>query len=77
MKSIAFKSNIENNRIPVPEKHFADLKDMNLKDVRVIVLMEELEEFDDAAFNEFAKQFFNKYAANLENIKKMIDKNKV
>ncbi len=77
MKSIAFKSKIENNKIPVPEKHFADLKDMNLKDVRVIVMIEELEEFDDSAFNEFAQQFFKKYASNLERIKSMIDNNKI
>jgi hypothetical protein len=76
MKSIAFKSKVELNKIPIPEKHFADLKDMNLKDVRVIVLMEELEEFDDSAFNEFTNQFFKKYAANLERIKSMIDNSK-
>jgi len=76
MKSIAFKSKIENNRIPVPDKHFGDLKDMNLKDVRVIVLMEELEEFDDDAFKEFARLFFKKYASNLEKIKSMIDNSK-
>ncbi len=77
MKSIAFKSQIENNKIPIPTKHFADLKDMNLKDVRVIVLIEELEEFDDSAFNEFAQQFFKKYASNLDRIKSMIDNSKV
>ncbi len=77
MKSIAFKSTIENNKIPVPAKHFADLKDMNLKDVRVIVMIEEIEEFDDSAFNEFTKQFFKKYASNLERIKSMIDNSKV
>ncbi len=76
MKSIAFKSKIENNKIPVPDSMFADLKDMNLKDVRVIVLMEELEEFDDAAFKEFSSQFFKKYASNLEKIKSMIDNTK-
>lgn len=73
MKSLAFKSKIENNKIPVPETMFADLKDMNLKEVRVIVLMEELDEFDDDAFKEFARQFFKKYASNLDRIKKMID----
>lgn len=73
MKSIAFKSKIENNKIPVPETMFADLKDMNLKEVRVIVMMEEQEEFDDHAFNKFAETFFKKYASNLEKIKQMID----
>jgi hypothetical protein len=77
MKSIAFKSKIENNKIPVPENLFADLKDVNLKEVRVIVMMEEVEEFDDAAFNEFASHFFKKYASNLAKIKQMIDNSKV
>lgn len=76
MKSIAFKSKIENNKIPIPENYFGDLKDKNLKEVRVIVLMEELEEFDDKAFKEFSRQFFKKYASNLESIKKMIDNSK-
>ncbi len=76
MKSIAFKSKIENNKIPVPEGNFADLKDMNLKEVRVIVLMEEVEEFDDEAFEEFTKQFFKKYSSNLDRIKQMLDNTK-
>lgn len=76
MKSIAFKSKIENNKIPVPESMFADLKEMNLKEVRVIVLMEEQEEFDDVAFKEFSAQFFKKYASNLERIRGMIDNTK-
>jgi hypothetical protein len=75
MKSIAFKSKIENNKIPIPEKLFGELKDVNLKQVRVIVMMEEIEEFDDEAFNHFASQFFKKYASNLEKIKNMIDNN--
>ncbi len=77
MKSIAFKSKVENNKIPIPENLFADLKDMNLKEVRVIVLMEELEEFDDEAFDKFASTFFKKYASNLEKIKHMIDNSKL
>lgn len=76
MKSIAFKSKIENNKLAIPEKLFADMKDVNTKEVRVILLMEELEEFDDAAFKEFAHQFFKKYASNLERIKNMIDNSK-
>ncbi len=76
MKSLAFKSKIENNKITLPEKLFGEIKDMNHKDVRVILLMEEIEEFDDNAFNEFSKLFFQKYASNLEKIKKMIDNNK-
>ena len=76
MKSLAFKSKIENNKIALPDNLFGEIKDMNHKDVRVILLMEEIEEFDDNAFNEFSKLFFQKYASNLEKIKKMIDNNK-
>jgi hypothetical protein len=73
MKSIAFKSKIENHKIPVPENLLVEIKDHNPREVRVIVLMEEVEEFDDNAFKEFASMFFRKYASNLEKIKKMID----
>jgi hypothetical protein len=73
MKSFAFKSKIEDNAIVVPEHLAKDLKDMNTGEVRVILLVEDIAEFDDAAFKEFAAQFFRKYASNLEQIKKMID----
>jgi len=47
---------------------------MNNKDVRVILLMEEVDEFDETAFKEFAKIFFTKYAYNLDSFKKLIEK---
>lgn len=72
MKTFAFKSQLENNKIPVPDKFFAEMKNLNNKEVRVILLMEEVNEFDDDAFNEFARQFFSKYASNLDAIKNMI-----
>jgi hypothetical protein len=76
MKSLAFKSKIENNKIEVPENILPELKDVNTKEIRVILLVEEMAEFDDAAFKQFAAQFFKKYASNMEQIKKMIDNNK-
>jgi len=72
MKTFAFKSKVENNKIDVPDSMFAEMQNLNNKEIRVIVLMEELEEFDDAAFKEFTKIFFKKYASNLETIKNMI-----
>ena len=72
MKTFAFKSKIENSKIDVPDAMFAEMENLNNKEVRVIVMMEELEEFDDAAFKEFTKMFFKKYASNLEAIKNMM-----
>jgi hypothetical protein len=76
MKSFAFKSKIENNVIVVPKHLESDLKHLNTGEVRVILLVEEMAEFDDAAFKEFASQFFKKYESNLDQIKKMIDNSK-
>ena len=76
MKSLAFKSKIENNKIDLPENLFSEIKDLNHKEVRVILLMEEIDEFDENAFKEFSKLFFKKYASNLEKIKKMIENTK-
>ncbi len=72
MKTFAFKSKLENNKVPVPEHLFAELEEMNNREVRVILLMEEPDEFDDEAFNDFASQFFSKYANNLDAVKKLL-----
>jgi chemotaxis protein CheY-P-specific phosphatase CheC len=76
MKTLAFKSKVENNKIFIPDEMFAEIKDMNHKDVRVILLMEETDEFNEEAFKEFAKIFFTRYATNLESFKKLIEKSK-
>jgi len=76
MKTLAFKSKVENNKISIPDEMFAQIKDMNQKDVRVILLMEETGEFNEAAFKEFAKIFFTRYATNLESFKKLIEQSK-
>ena len=74
MKTLAFKSRVENNKISLPDELFGEWQEMNNKDVRVILLMEEVDEFDEAAFKEFAKLFFTKYAYNLDSFKKLIEK---
>ncbi len=76
MKTLAFKSKVENNKISIPDEMFAKIKDMNQKDVRVILLMEETGEFNEEAFKEFAKIFFTRYATNLESFKKLIEQSK-
>ena len=76
MKTLAFKSKVENNKISIPDEMFAQVKDMNQKDVRVILLMEETGEFNEEAFKEFAKIFFTRYATNLESFKKLIEQSK-
>jgi len=76
MKTLAFKSKVENNKISIPDEMFAQVKDMNQKDVRVILLMEETGEFNEEAFKEFAKIFFTRYATNLESFKKLIEQTK-
>lgn len=76
MKTLAFKSRVENNKLTIPDEMFAQIKDMNNKDVRVILLMEETGEFNEEAFKEFAKIFFSRYATNLESFKKLIEQTK-
>jgi hypothetical protein len=76
MKTLAFKSRVENNKLTIPDEMFAQIKDMNHKEVRVILLMEETGEFNEEAFKEFAKIFFTRYATNLESFKKLIEQTK-
>lgn len=76
MKTYAFKSKIENHKIPVPENFFADLQNLEGKDVRVILLAEESSEFNEEAFKEFTKYFFQKYSNNIDTIKKIINNTK-
>ncbi|MBW6477792.1 MAG: hypothetical protein K0B37_00060 [Bacteroidales bacterium] len=76
MKTIAFKSKVENNKLSIPDEMFAKIKDMNQKEVRVILLMEETGEFNEEAFKEFAKIFFTRYATNLKSFKELIEKSK-
>ena len=73
MKTLAFKSTVENNKLFIPDEMFAEMKDMNHKEVRVILMMEEAGEFDEEAFKEFARLFFTKYAKNIESFKKLIE----
>ncbi|MFP4288999.1 MAG: hypothetical protein ACOC2E_06925 [Bacteroidota bacterium] len=76
MKTYAFKSTIENNKIQIPETFFADMQHMNGKEVRVILLAEDSSEFNEEAFKEFTKYFFHKYSNNIETIKNIVNNTK-
>ncbi|MFW5757371.1 MAG: hypothetical protein ACOCYO_01695 [Bacteroidota bacterium] len=76
MKTYAFKSTIENNKIRIPETFFADMENINGKEVRVILLAEESSEFNEEAFKEFTKYFFQKYSSNIETIKNIVNNTK-
>lgn len=63
MKALEFKSKIKNNRILIPSKIQSELKSNRDKDVRVIVLMDDSEIYDDLAFQQSTqKQFLQGYA---------------
>ncbi len=63
MRALEFKSKIKNNQILIPLKIQSELKNKQDKDVRVIVLLDDMEMYDDAVFQESAQsQFLKGYA---------------
>lgn len=63
MKTLEFKSKIKNNHIKLPKKIQAELKENQDKDIRVIVLIEDLGIEEDKLFQQTAKrEFLNGYA---------------
>ena len=63
MRSLEFKSKIKNNQIMIPLKMQSELKNKQDKDVRVIVLIDDLETYDDIIFQQTTQsQFLNGYA---------------
>jgi hypothetical protein len=63
MKAIEFKSKIKNNQIQIPKKAQSELKTNKDKDVRVIVLIDDTEIYDNIVFQESARdQFLKGYA---------------
>jgi len=63
MRAIEFKSKIKNNRISIPTRVQSELKVNQDKDIRVIVLIEDSENYDDLTFKETAKtQFLKGYS---------------
>ena len=63
MKALEFKTKIRNNQIQIPLKIQSELKIDKDKDVRVIVLLEDSDVYDDRTFqNITAEQFLKGYA---------------
>ncbi len=63
MKAIEFRSKIQNNQIQIPTKIRAELNSNQDTEIRVIVLMDENELYDDIVFQQSAKnRFLDGYA---------------
>lgn len=63
MRALEFKSKIKNNQILIPSKIQSELKSKQDKDVRVIVLIDNLEIYDDVIFQQSTQsQFLKGYA---------------
>ncbi|MCK9208858.1 MAG: hypothetical protein M0P66_17240 [Salinivirgaceae bacterium] len=63
MKALEFKSKIKNNQILIPAKIQSELKNKQNKDVRVIVLVDDSDIYDDLIFQQSTQsQFLKGYA---------------
>jgi hypothetical protein len=63
MKALEFKSKIKNNQIHIPTRIRSELKTNQDKDIRVIVLIDDSEIYDDLIFQQTTKaQFLKGYA---------------
>lgn len=65
MRALEFKTRIKNNKIIIPEKIQSELKTKPDKDVRVIVLFDDTDSYDDVIFKQNTQsQFLNGYSAS-------------
>ena len=63
MKALEFKTRIKNNQIQIPSKIQSELKNNGDKDIRVIVLIDDSNIFDDFNFQStISEQFFKGYS---------------
>jgi hypothetical protein len=63
MRALEFKSKIKNNQIMIPTGIQSELKSNQDKDIRVIVLIDDSELYDDLIFQQSTKgQFLTGYA---------------
>jgi hypothetical protein len=63
MKALEFKSKIKNNQILIPTKIQSELKNKQDKEVRVIVLVDDSDIYDDLIFQQSTQgQFLKGYA---------------
>jgi hypothetical protein len=67
MKALEFKSKIKNNKILIPVKIQSELKNKD-KDVRVIVLIDDSDLYDDLIFQQTTQSQFLKGYADSDSI---------
>ena len=66
MKALEFKSKIKNNQILIPNRILAELNAKQDKNVRVIVLIEDLDTNDDLIFQQTTQnQFLKGYSDSI------------
>ncbi len=68
MKAIEFKSKIKDNQILIPTKIQSELNSNQDKNVRVIVLMDDSDLYDDLIFQQSTKDHFLKGYADSDSI---------
>ena len=68
MRALEFKSKIKNNQILIPAKIQSELKIKQNKDIRVIVLIDDLDIYDDLIFQQTTKKQFLKGYSDLDSI---------
>jgi hypothetical protein len=68
MKALEFKSKIKNNRILIPTKIQSELKTNRDKDVRVIVLVDDSDIYDDMIFQQATQSQFLKGYSDTDSI---------
>ena len=63
MKALEFKTRIKNNQIQIPSIIQSELKNNRDKDIRVIVLIDDSDIYDDTTFQSvISEQFFKGYS---------------
>lgn len=68
MRAIEFKSRIKNNQILIPAKIQMELKTRQDKDVRVIVLVDDSDIYDDVILQQLTQSQFLKGYADSDSI---------
>ena len=68
MRALEFKSKIKDNQILIPTKIQSELNSNQDKDVRVIVLMDDSDLYDDMIFQQSTKSQFLKGYADSDSI---------
>ncbi|OFY50679.1 MAG: hypothetical protein A2W85_01615 [Bacteroidetes bacterium GWF2_41_31] len=68
MRALEFKSKIKNNQILVPTKLQSELRTNGEKDVRVIVLVDDSDIYDDLIFQQTTQSQFLKGYADSDSI---------